>query len=329
MEKKYPPRTQQIVDTLRITPMARSVYSLPWRDNDLPAYDLSQVVVMCHYGDDKARLLSTNKALVSMLTYRPMPMIYFVEGSFTKNFHYQSMILETFKQNSVYFKIPLTNKCKGMFIKEALWNYAIINRRHEFENYTFLDSDCDFMDRHWVNETKIKLQKYRVVSPMSHVIYSTLDKYGFVPTCGYLSETNPNSTYPGFPGMAVSMQASFYHDILKCMPNVVVGFGDIVLWGMLLGSDRFRNYKCRVYPVTELSKYNLPKIKISYVDGVLRHHDHGPINDRHYVAKAKALNEFSKMPFSEYDCDESTNWLPQWKDTDEVRALRCRLNEIV
>jgi hypothetical protein len=225
-----------------------------------------------------------------------------------------------------------------MWQKERLLNIALENLPSKCKKIAWVDCDVLFENADWAKETSEKLKYAKVVQPFKQAIrlppntdaYSGIgERYN---SFGFVMKKNPyivckgRFDLHGHTGFAWASHKSIFQKY-GFYDSCIAGSGDHMMahsfigdWstnclGKILGKNSFF-YKHYV----EWSKkiYPLIKSKIDYTDGTLLHLWHGNVEDRKYVLRQKALEEYGFNPWRDLTLNESNCW--KWNhDKQEIK----------
>ena len=196
-------------------------------------------LVLCHHGHEDARLDATLKALAWTLAAKPAPRrVVLVEAQEAD----AGFLLEGL-EGVGHVKRSIPEAGKGCWIKEALWTIGAREalKDEKVTKLCFLDADCSFADQGWAGEVSGALENHDLISPHSHMYYADQPDaavLGLQPSSGHVIAAKEGGN--GLPGLAVAMTRGFFLGRLGGqVPNLCIGSGDVYLWLVSAGKDRY------------------------------------------------------------------------------------------
>lgn len=284
-----------------------------------PATARGMALILCHHGQDEARLRAAREALAWTLRSNPRPQaVILVEAAAEgEPRHFASL------PGITYVPRTVPEDGKGIWLKEALWNIGA-RQAIAIEGITqlvFLDLDAAFVWQGWATAVARELASHDVISPHSHMFYA--DQADGLAT-GLLEATGsrlPRDGAHGSPGMAIAMTADLY----RRLPNprggiadIIVGNGDAFLWSQLAGVS-WGNIAA--WNLTEVELQGMrPSPRIGCAGQVICHHPHGPLAARCYIERQTLCRACSPAADSAVDLSRPDG-MPRWRDTHGARIL--------
>lgn len=284
-----------------------------------PSVAAGLALVLCHHGQDPARLRAAREALAWTLRSNPRPQtIVLVEAAAEgEPRHFEGLPDVTYVPRTV----PADGS--GIWLKEALWNIGANEAlaTDGVSKLCFLDLDAAFVWQGWAAAVSRALDAHDVISPHSHMFYA--DQADGLAT-GLLEATGsrlPRDGAHGSPGMAIAMTADLY----RRLPNprggiadIVVGNGDAFLWSQLAGVS-WGNIAA--WNLTEVELQGMrPRPRVGCAGQVICHHPHGPLAARCYNERQTLCRACSPATDSAVDLSRPDG-MPRWRDTHGARIL--------
>ena len=278
-------------------------------------------LVLCHHGLEDARLEATRKALAWTLAAKPAPRrVVLVEAQEADaGFRLEGL------EGVEHVKRSIPEAGKGCWIKEALWTIGAREalKDEKVTKLCFLDADCSFADQGWAGEVSGALENHDLVSPHSHMYYADQPDaavLGLQPSSGHVIAAKEGGN--GLPGLAVAMTRGFFLGRLGGqVPNLCIGSGDVYLWLVSAGKDRYPvNTVTFPHALTSAELQGMrPAPSIGTAGQVAVHRNHGPFGERCYKQRAVLCRACSPATG---DCiGYDRDGMPVWKDTPGGRIL--------
>lgn len=281
-------------------------------------------LVLCNFGNTKARLVANLKALQWTLNSKPMPRIIIVDAQEEGNsFQYDAYASD----RVIVLNKVVSEQSKGLFLKEALWNIGarhLLDKTPSITKLCFMDMDVEFVDQYWASEVSKSLDKYDVISPHIASYYAESEKPTPSTLCASVGYNQTLPTKPaGFQGMAFGCTTEFYTNRLNSEIKMLTsGAGDTYLWYDIAGSTSviIRPYSLveRHSPARDVSGM-LPSPKIGHSHQIAAHRDHGKTNNRAYQQKLNLLKRCNYRNFDDYAIGD--DGLPVWADNISGRLM--------
>ena len=202
--------------------------------------------------------------------------------------------------------------------KENLLNYTAERLPPNAKYIAWIDSDLEFQNKHWAEETIEALQIYNVVQPwrqaidmgpkgecmQMHQSFCYLwHKYG-------QSYKHPNKDYHYYhPGYAWAFRREVWSRIGGMMDFGIVGAGDHHMAMCFIGRGKHsvpkKAHKCYIQRVLAFESLCEKYIEhnIGYVEGIVHHFWHGKKKDRRYQDRWSVIldNDFNPDTDISYD----------------------------
>lgn len=244
--------------------------------------DMALIVVS--YGYDSSRYRAGTSALARLDRADPKPgKKIFIEVADKEHFG------DLREREWDYRFFHLTDKMKGLFQKEALWNIGteLAFNDPNIQSVVLIDVDCAFHDNSWAYHISQSLAKFEFVQPYAAILYSDQHDAGMnngvIPSIAYCV-ANHQSHLNAAPGGTYACNRNFYFNTLGgSWPINPVGSGDIGLWEYLYGQVPIvRN------PTIKPTKNhgNFRTHPVGYAPLLLNHYYHGPMSNRMYRTRA-------------------------------------------
>ena len=292
-----------------------AVINRPAPDRTIPK-DLA--LIMCHYGQREENIKAAKEALAITLPHAPFTIIVeCAEKDQPRHF--------TDIPNTLYMERTLTDRSRGLWLKEALWT---IGAREAmglgYEKLLFLDMDCSFGKQDWASEISNALEHYDVMSPHEYTYRANQPdgtKYGVRHTKG--------KSWSGFPGMGLAMTSTFFKERLNsridCYPD---SSGDTMFWVGVIGCPQSYGFLSTLnHDLTQIDcKGMAPRPRVGYTHQVLAHHPHGPIDSRNY--RAKAIITRASFPIKGSAIEYLEDGMPTTPDTPAGRICRASMQRV-
>lgn len=200
-----------------------------------------------------------------------------------------------------------------IWFKENLINIAVQHLPNDWEYMAWIDTDLEFQNNNWVNDTIEALQTYKVVQLFSHCIdlgikHETLQVHtGFMYAYCNGEEYKPASKKYGgnyfHVGYAYAITRKAYDDIGGLLDFAILGSGDnhmclafVDKIDLSLNQKLHDNYKLLALIFQERCRKHIKK-NVGFVHGTILHHFHGNKVDRKYVDRWQILvrNQFDPL----------------------------------
>lgn len=284
--------------------------------------DIDMALILCHYGQDKARLNAAKEALAWTLQSNPKPYIIIVEATEdNKPKHFNKTTAD------LYIHRTVEAKSKGMWLKEALWTIGADEAiKKNYNKLVFLDMDSAFIKQDWAKEVSEALNNYDIISPHSHRYFANQKEgiqRGLDPSKGYLYSKGIRA---GHPGISIALTKDTYQNVfnsrLYLSPN---GAGDTIMWMHIAGwQEEYNNIQYFPFEYTRnLTKGIRPTPRIGYVDNIIAHYPHGPIEQRNYLPRAMLARTCFPVKYAALNYDDKG--MPFFKDEKAGNIFRKTL----
>jgi hypothetical protein len=212
-----------------------------------------------------------------------------------------------------------------LWVKENLINLAIKSLPEDAEFIAWSDRDIYFTNTSWVEDTIEKLKTHDVVQPWSEVIhlnssntlhmikkneqtFSFSDKSQLYATMNHRQHNNKISTSTG---QIWAINKSFYKKIKKINDIEIIGGADSIIanFCILQKSSYIKNLIAKTTSESKKQWIEYSRrfkdIKYSYVDGLIIHYWHGPLQDRLYTSRHDILKHYNYDPYNDIIYDEN------------------------
>lgn len=275
-------------------------------------------LIMCHYGQNEANIRAAKEALAITLPHAPFTII--VEcAEKDQPRHFKGL------PHTLYIERVLTERSKGVWLKEALWTIGAKEAIDKgYEKLLLIDMDCSFCKQDWASEISNALENYDVMSPHEYMYYANQPdgaKYGVKHTKG--------KSWSGFPGMGLAMTATFFKERLNsridCYPD---SSGDTMFWVSVLGCPKSYGFLSPLnHDLTQIDcKGMVPRPRVGYTHQILAHHPHGPVDSRNY--RAKAIITRASFPIKGSAMEYLEDGMPTTPDTPAGRTCRAAMQRV-
>ena len=206
--------------------------------------------------------------------------------------------------------------------KENLINVVVNHLPDDWKYMAWVDSDIEFQNKNWVNDTINELEIYKVVQLFSHAIDMGPKKETLHVHIGFAyqyknGEEWKEAKYGSFfhPGYAWAMTRDAYDAVGGLMDFPILGSADhhmaLAFIGLVeksLNHQLQPNYKmlCKLFQ-TRCEKYI--KRSISFIPGTIVHYYHGDKVDRKYKDRWKILIDNKFDPILDLKKDSRNLWV--------------------
>ena len=218
----------------------------------------------------------------------------------------------TDKTNSKH--LQLTTKYV-LWYKENLINITV-NKLLEknWSSFAWIDSDIEFENKNWVNDTLEKIKKNDILQLFSYSIQLDINNNKLWENMGVI-KYNKNRFIPlnhelnSHPGFAWAISRNFYDKINKLPDSFIVGGCDTRIAYGIFNIDKFFYSHNDIKFNSKFIKYifelniKFKNIKYDYVEVKIYHYYHGDSKDRQYFNRHKLLSEYNPSEFIKYNDD--------------------------
>jgi hypothetical protein len=189
-----------------------------------------------------------------------------------------------------------------LWYKENLINIGVSKLPKNWKYMAWIDTDVEFQNKKWVQETIDQLQTYKVVQLFSHCVDMGIRTEAMHVHIGFMyqycnGETWKEPRYGGtwHPGYAWAITREAFNSIGGLMDFPILGSGDhhmalafIGLGDRYINSKLNKNYKllCEIFQ-ERCEKFI--KRSIGFVHGTITHYFHGNKADRRYQDRWQIL----------------------------------------
>lgn len=196
--------------------------------------------------------------------------------------------------------------------KERLWNLIESGLPPQFDKVAFIDADVVFDDPHWAEKIEQVLDSAVVAQPFSECHAGRGSQEC---ACKVFSE---RGHCHGAPGFSWAARRDWLREIGGVYEHNITGGGDAVFalavlgvdWGVMfrqLSPAQFMHAKAYVRKAS-------PKGKVAWVEGAIRHLNHGTVRSRRYAERNVATIAAGYDPERDVTIDE--NGLLAWTRED-------------
>jgi hypothetical protein len=209
-----------------------------------------------------------------------------------------------------------------LWFKENLINIAVHHLPNDWEYMAWIDSDLEFQNANWVQDTIEQLQLFNVVQMFTHAIDLGPKKETLQVHTGFMyqyvnHEQWKESHYGSFfhPGYAWAIKRKSYDDIGGLLDFAILGSADhhmaLAFIGLIhksLNSKLHPNYKLMAEVFQNRCEKYI-KRNVSFVPGTILHHYHGDKVDRKYQDRWMILISNAFDPIVDIKKDSSNLWV--------------------
>ena len=212
--------------------------------------------------------------------------------------------------------------------KESMINCAVKKLLPpNWKAFAWIDSDLDFENIHWANDTLKLLNGFRdVIQLFSHCL--DLDKnentIKVFHSLGYQYETKakyiPYGSNYSHCGYAWAMTRKAYERMGDIFVWSILGSGDFQMGHAFLGNSNSVNSECSdgyKLKAKEFTK-RCRDFRVGYVPGVIRHYYHGSKKNRKYADRWQILVKHQYDPFKHVVFDENGLLVPSADCPEEL-----------
>jgi hypothetical protein len=193
--------------------------------------------------------------------------------------------------------------------KENLINLVVQRLPKDWKYLAWIDSDIEFHNANWVEDTISQLQHYKVVQLFSHAIdmgpddeaMNTFESFGYRFARG-LGYTRPGYGKFSHPGYAWAMTRRAYNKVGGLVDFAILGSADTHMALAFIGKvelsinrNLHQNYQQLLKRYQERCKLYINE-NVGYVKGTILHHWHGKKKDRQYSSRWLILIEHNYDP---------------------------------
>ena len=208
-----------------------------------------------------------------------------------------------------------------IWYKENLINIGVSKLPKNWKYMAWIDTDVEFQNKKWVQETIDQLQTYKVVQLFSHCVDMGIRTEAMHVHIGFMyqycnGETWKEPRYGGtwHPGYAWAIRREAYDAIGGIMDFAILGSADthtaLSLIGLVsksLNRDLHENYK-KLWYVFQDRCEKFIKRSVGYVPGTILHHFHGDKVNRQYQDRWKILINNQYDPLVDVIKDSEGLW---------------------
>lgn len=305
-------------------PGLRSQFGDSWPEVNYqyPLVASSVWLILCYTGTDQEQLRRFKRQWVRLMQSRPMPRVFLTEAQFaTDAFQLESCAADCSKYGGSYTKLRLPVSCRGIELREALWNLTV--REHwfhggrELETLVFLDSRAWFSDPGWVIPIQETAKDYPWFSPFSACLTMGTDKEKLVPSIGY-QWVHQGALGSSEAGGAFACTKDGWGK-LGGLKQTAIGGGDCLRWCQLLGESLANKLKFSPVLSRAVGPYVLSDTQVGCADNVLCQWS---LTAKQKVGRVPKIIQYRTWLqrhelFSELGWDKQG--LPYWQD-EELRA---------
>lgn len=243
----------------------------------------------CNY-ESRYRLA---KNFIEYISSNPNINLYLVELAYSCNNKYVLTSSSNPKHLRLLSDTPIWHK-------ENLINIGVKHLLpNDWDNFSWIDADIDFLNKDWANETLDGLKKFDVLQMFSfcHDLDKNLNiKKVFSSLCqSYCLYGKGRSIQDATAGFAWAINRSFYEKIGGLFEYGVIGGADLFMYNCFSGeltndvlSPYFflnNNYKKNCIEYFEKCK----NCRLGFLPFIIKHYFHGERTDRKYLQRNKIL----------------------------------------